>query len=106
MGWMKARMPGCEQSMDTLWLGYVRKPSLRSRLGMFTHLVMCRQCRRYRERLGFVESTLNQQSEVARFSPAYKLSPQGRDRLEKSVSRNFDMNQEIGEGDSSDGEKR
>lgn len=85
MEWMMRWMPDCDQSAEILWENLVRSPSLRSRIGLWIHLMVCRECRGYRRDLNWVSSTLDHLDSVARFSPHYKLPEGIKQRLKTSI---------------------
>lgn len=89
--WMMRWMPNCDQSTGVIWENYVRRPSIRSRMGAWLHLLVCRKCRDYKSDLKWVTSTLDRVDMVARFDPRYKLPEGIKQRLKASVSADLKM---------------
>lgn len=59
--------------------------SLRKRIGLRIHLVLCRWCRRYGEQIGFLRSVAHEQEKHEVTLPAQTLRPEARERMKERL---------------------
>ncbi len=77
-------MLSCKEVSELVSQSLDRQLSLRERLGVRVHLMMCRMCRRYRRQITFISKATRQL--LGRRSPT-TLPPEARERIEEALKR-------------------
>jgi len=85
--WLALRLPACKEVTRMASEAMERKPSLRQRLDMKLHLLICTLCRRYVRQLQFMRDAVQQHAAQIETgaSPPAALSNETRDRLKQSL---------------------
>ncbi len=79
------KMLCCKEVSELVSLSLDRQLSLRERLGIRLHLMMCRMCRRYRKQITFISKATHQL--LGHRSPTTALPPEARQRIEETLER-------------------
>jgi len=85
-------MLSCKEATRLISASMERKLTLRQRLAVRAHLLMCRFCSRYRRQLHFIEKALSQMVESERKGEAEapseaSLSIEARERIREAMTR-------------------
>jgi len=78
-------MLSCKQVSELVSQSLDRQLSLRERLGVRLHLMMCGMCRRYRKQLAFIAKASRQL--LGRSSSTSALPPEARERIEEALEK-------------------
>ena len=79
MNTMRRRMPACQRAIVLLSAAMDRRLSLRERLALRMHVMMCRSCERYHSHLRLLRAAVRHH---ACLTQDVALSPAARERLE------------------------
>jgi hypothetical protein len=77
--------PTCRQATRLQSQALERPLSLRERVGLKIHLVLCRWCKRYGIQIRFLRSAAQKQSEHPETLPEQSLSPEARGRIKQHL---------------------
>jgi hypothetical protein len=77
--------PTCRQATRLQSLALERPLSLRERVGLKIHLVLCRWCKRYGIQIRFLRSVAQKQSDHEQTLPVAALSPEARERMKQQL---------------------
>ena len=77
--------PSCKEVNRLQSAALDRKLTLRQRLGLRFHLVLCKWCRRYGKQIIFLRSTTQRYAQDDQRSPPQVLSPEARERIKQRL---------------------
>ncbi|MFQ5487204.1 MAG: zf-HC2 domain-containing protein [Gammaproteobacteria bacterium] len=80
-----SKMLSCKEVSELVSQSLDRQLSLRERLGVRLHLVVCSMCRRYRKQITFISQATRQL--LGRHSPTTALKPGARERIEEAIKK-------------------
>jgi hypothetical protein len=86
--WLLRRLPTCQEATRLMSDSLDQKLSLRQRLQMKLHVLVCMWCERYRRQLLFLRQAMQQSSKYAErgIAPPPSLPPEARERLNRALS--------------------
>jgi hypothetical protein len=87
--WLARRLPDCKQTTRLISDSLDQKLSLRQRMQIKLHLLICVWCRRYAQQLLFMRQVMRHTAadfEESDSSPAPSLSPETRARIKRSLN--------------------
>lgn len=87
--WLARRLPTCKEITRSVSDSLDRKLSLRQRIEMRLHLLICTWCERYRQQLLFIRDAMHHASERVEEHepfPTASLPPEARDRIKRSLN--------------------
>jgi hypothetical protein len=88
--WLARRLPACQDTARMLSDAMDRPLSLRQRLDIKLHLMICTWCARYEKQLRFIRDVLHRQAEgLEHANPplAASLSSDARERIKRALSQ-------------------
>jgi hypothetical protein len=83
--WAADLSPSCKEAARLQSAALDGKLTLRQRLGLRFHLVLCRWCRRYGKQITFLRSAAQQSAEHDEHSPSEVLSPEAHERIKRNL---------------------
>jgi len=89
--WLARRLPACKEITRWVSDSLDQRLSLRQRIEIRLHLLICIWCERYKQQLLFIRAAMHHASarveEGDEPFPTSPLSPEARDRINRSLSR-------------------
>lgn len=73
--------PSCREATRLQSEAMDRPLSLRKRIGLRLHLMLCRWCRRYGKQIGFLRSVAHEHEKHDEILPPQTLRPEARERM-------------------------
>jgi hypothetical protein len=77
--------PSCREATRLQSLGLDRSLTLRERLGLRIHLLLCKWCRRYGKQIRFLRDAAHNHPDELTGPAPQKLSDEARDRIRNSL---------------------
>lgn len=77
--------PSCREATRLQSEAMDRPLSLRKRIGLRIHLVLCRWCRRYGKQIGFLRSVAHQHEKHEAILPTQTLRPEAKQRIKERL---------------------
>lgn len=77
--------PSCREATRLQSEAMDRPLSLRKRIGLRIHLVLCRWCRRYGKQIGFLRSVAHEHETHEETLPPQNLQPEARERIKERL---------------------
>ena len=77
--------PSCKEATRLQSAALDRQLTLRQRLGLRIHLVLCKWCRRYGKQITFLRSATQRCAQDDQHSPPQILSPEARARIKRKL---------------------
>lgn len=77
--------PSCREATRLQSEAMDRPLSLRKRIGLRIHLVLCRWCRRYGKQIGFLRSVAHEHEKHEETLPPQNLRPEARERIKECL---------------------
>jgi hypothetical protein len=77
--------PSCREATRLQSEAMDRPLSLRRRIGLRLHLVLCRWCRRYGKQIGFLRSVAHEHEKHEETLPPQTLRPEARERIKERL---------------------
>lgn len=79
-------LPDCEEAVTRMWMRTQHVVlTWPQKVGLKSHLGVCRQCRDYQQTLDWVSNTLDKAPRSPEFGAKYKISPEQKTRLMQAV---------------------
>jgi len=85
-------MYSCKQASELTCKAQDQSLSLREKLSLRMHLIMCTMCRRYAKQISFIRRATQRLSEDAEGDKNIHLSEEGRERITNKIKQSRDEN--------------